>query len=330
MDNLLNSGLQIILWLQGLGAWLTPIMKLFTFLGNEQFYLIVAPAILWCIDAPLGLRMGLFLMINGMVNTALKVAFHGPRPYWYSSNVKVLGSAENSFGVPSGHAQNGVVVWGTLADRIKHRTIWIIAIIVMFLIGISRIYLAVHFPHDVLLGWLFGVVMLWALLRFERPVLNWIKKYQIGIQLLIIFVFSLFLIFIVIIAQLSLSGWSLPMDWVSNAHLAFPNEPEINPLSYHNYLSSPGAFFGLAAGWIWISKLGGFSTKDTWLKLILRYILGLVGVLVLYLGLGALFSDSETFISYSIRYIRYALIGFWISGFAPWLFVKLKLASPLK
>ena len=330
MDNLLNSGLQIILWLQGLGAWLTPIMKLFTFLGNEQFYLIVAPAILWCIDAPLGLRMGLFLMINGMVNTALKVAFHGPRPYWYSSNVKVLVSAENSFGVPSGHAQNGVVVWGTLADRIKHRTIWIIAIIVMFLIGISRIYLAVHFPHDVLLGWLFGVVMLWALLRFERPVLNWIKKYQIGIQLLIIFVFSLFLIFIVIIAQLSLSGWSLPMDWVSNAHLAFPNEPEINPLSYHNYLSSPGAFFGLAAGWIWISKLGGFSTKDTWLKLILRYILGLVGVLVLYLGLGALFSDSETFISYSIRYIRYALIGFWISGFAPWLFVKLKLASPLK
>jgi len=269
-------------------------------------------------------------MINGMVNTALKVAFHGPRPYWYSSNVKVLVSAENSFGVPSGHAQNGVVVWGTLADRIKHRTIWIIAIIVMFLIGISRIYLAVHFPHDVLLGWLFGVVMLWALLRFERPVLNWIKKYQIGIQLLIIFVFSLFLIFIVIIAQLSLSGWSLPMDWVSNAHLAFPNEPEINPLSYHNYLSSPGAFFGLAAGWIWISKLGGFSTKDTWLKLILRYILGLVGVLVLYLGLGALFSDSETFISYSIRYIRYALIGFWISGFAPWLFVKLKLASPLK
>jgi membrane-associated phospholipid phosphatase len=330
MDNLLNSGLQIILWLQSLGAWLSPIMKLFTFLGNEQFYLLVAPAILWCIDAPLGLRMGLFLMINGMVNAALKVAFHGPRPYWYSSNVKVLGSAENSFGVPSGHSQNGVVVWGTLADRIKHRAGWIITIIVIFLIGISRIYLAVHFPHDVLLGWLFGAVMLWILFRFERPVLNWIRQYQTGIQLLIIFLFSLFLILIVLIAQLSLSGWSLPMDWVNNAHLAFPNEPEINPLSYHNFLSATGAFFGLAAGWIWISKLGGFSTNGPWLNLILRYILGLIGVLVLYLGLGSLFPDSETFISYSIRYIRYALIGFWISGFAPWLFVKLKLASPQK
>jgi hypothetical protein len=39
----------------------------------------IAPAILWCIDAKLGLRLGLFLMINGMVNSTFKVAFHGPR-----------------------------------------------------------------------------------------------------------------------------------------------------------------------------------------------------------------------------------------------------------
>jgi hypothetical protein len=67
-----------------------------------------------------------------------------------------------------------------------------------------------------------------------------------------------------------------------------------------------------------------------WLKRLLRYFLGLIGVLILYLGLGSLFPDSEMFISYSIRYIRYALIGFWISGFAPWLFIKLKLAGHLK
>jgi membrane-associated phospholipid phosphatase len=327
MDNLLNSGLQIILWIQSLGAWLTPIMKFFSFLGNTEFYLLIAPAILWCIDARLGLRLGLFLMISGMVNGALKVAFHGPRPYWYTRNVRVIGSAENSFGVPSGHAQNGVVVWGTLADGIKHRAAWIIAILVMLMVGISRLYLALHFPHDVLIGWLIGAIMLLILLRLEGPILSWLKQYQIGVQLILIFLFSLLLILIVNIAQLSLRSWSLPMDWINNAHLAFPNEAPINPLSYHNFLTSVGAFFGLAAGWIWISSLGGFSTSGTWLKRLLRYILGLIGVLILYLGLGSLFPDSETFISYSIRYIRYALIGFWISGCAPWLFVKLKLAS---
>jgi membrane-associated phospholipid phosphatase len=330
MDNLLNNGIQIILWIQSLGTWLTPIMKFFSFLGNTEFYLLVAPAILWCIDARLGLRLGLFLMIGGMVNSALKVAFHGPRPYWYTSKVNVIGSSENSFGVPSGHAQNGVVVWGTLADRIKHRVAWIIAIVVMFMIGISRIYLAVHFPHDVLIGWLFGAIMVWLLLRLERPASSWLKHYQIGIQLFLIFLFSLFLILIVIIAQLSLRGWSLPLDWINNAHLAFPKENPVNPLSYHNFLTSTGAFFGLAAGWIWISNLGGFSTNGPWLQRLLRYIFGLIGVLILYLGLGSLFPDSETFISYLIRYLRYALIGFWISGFAPWLFVKLKLASHVK
>jgi membrane-associated phospholipid phosphatase len=328
MDNLFTSGLQIIQWFQSLGTWLTPVMKLFTFLGNEQFYLLVAPAILWCIDATLGLRLGLFLMINGMINTAFKVALHGPRPYWYSNQVKVLGSAENSFGVPSGHAQNAVVVWGTMAERIKRRLAWVIAIIIMVMIGLSRIYLAVHFPHDVLFGWILGVIMLWVLLFFEKPAINWIKRFKVATQLLVVFLFSLFMILIVIIAQLGLQGWAVPMDWVSNAHLAFPNEPEITPLSFHNFLSSPGAFFGLVAGWIWISKLGGFIAKDVWGKLVLRYLLGLAGVLVLYIGLGSLFPETEDFLSYALRYVRYALIGFWISGFAPWLFVKLKLASP--
>jgi membrane-associated phospholipid phosphatase len=329
MDTILNSGLQIILWFQSLGSWLTPIMKLFTFLGTEQFYLLIAPAILWCIDATLGIRLGLFLMINGMVNTSLKVAFHGPRPYWFSSQVNVLGSAENSFGLPSGHAQNAVVVWGTLANRIKHRVAWLIAIIVMIMIGLSRIYLAVHFPHDVLFGWVFGAIMLWALLHLEKPVVNWITSRKVWIQLLVIFLFSIFLFLIVVIAQLSLRGWSIPVYWINNAHLAFPNEPEINPLSYHNFLSATGAFFGMAAGWIWIAKLGGFSTNDLWIKLILRYLLGLIGVLILYLGLGSLFPETETFVSYVLRYIRYALIGFWIAGFAPWLFIKLKIASQL-
>jgi membrane-associated phospholipid phosphatase len=330
MENLFNSGLQIIQWMQSLGTWLTPVMKFFTFLGTAQFYLVVAPAVLWCIDATLGLRLGLFLMINGMVNSALKVAFHGPRPYWYTNQVKVLGSAENSFGAPSGHAQNAVVVWGTLAERIKTRAAWVIAIIIMVLIGLSRIYLAVHFPHDVLVGWAFGAIMLWGLFKLERPIVSWLRQRTIGIQLLVVFMFSLFLILLVSIAKLALGSWSLPLDWIYNAHLAFPTQPEIDPLAYQNFLPSTGALFGLASGWIWISSLGGFTIRDTWYKLILRYIVGIIGMLILYVGLGALVAQTDTLFSYAFTYIQYVLIGFWISGFAPWLFVRLRLATRLK
>lgn len=330
MDNLFTLGLQIIVWFQSLAAWLTPVMKLFTFLGSTEFYLLVAPAVLWCVDSVLGVRMGLFLMINASVNAALKVAFHGPRPYWYSGDVKALGSPESTFGAPSGHTQNAVVVWGTLADRIKSRLAWILAIIMMFIIGISRIFLAVHFPHDVLLGWLFGAIMLWILLRFERPAVNWIKQFSVSLQLFLIFLFSLFLILLVVVAQLTIRGWSLPLEWVANAHVAFPAELSINPLSYADIIASTGAFFGLAGGWIWISRLGGFSIRDSWYKLIGRYILGVLGVLILYLGLTSLLPQTDTLIAYVLGYIQFALIGFWMSGFAPWLFVKLKLATPLK
>jgi len=327
MDNLLNSGLQLIQWFQALGTWLLPLMKFFTFLGSIQFYLLVAPLILWCIDAKLGIRLGLFLMINATVNAALKVAFHQPRPYWYSSSVKVFGSAENSFGAPSGHAQNAVIVWGTLADRIKTRAAWIVGLIFIFMIGISRLYLALHFPQDILLGWLFGAIMLWVFLRCEKPVVSWIKKFTIPIQIVLIFLFSLGLVLLVVFPQLLLGSWTIPDDWVKNASFAFPGEPLINPLSFSNLLTSTGAFFGLAAGWIWIDALGGFSIKGQWYKRLARYILGVVGVLILYKGLGYFLPEAETLVSYTLHYLQYALIGFWMSGVAPWLFITLKLAT---
>jgi membrane-associated phospholipid phosphatase len=330
MENIFQIGMQIIVWLQSLNSWLTPVMKVFTFLGSTEFYLVVAPALLWCVDAVLGVRLGLYLMINALVNATFKIIFHGPRPYWYTENVKVLGGSENSFGAPSGHAQNAVVVWGTLADRIKTRAAWIIAILIMFMIGISRMYLAVHFPHDVLLGWLFGSIMLWILLHFEKPVVNWLKQYSTGKQVLLSFLFSLLMLLVVIIANLSISGWSVPPIWITNAHLAFPNDPTINPLSLRNTTMAAGAFFGLAAGWLWLSKLGGFLTKAAWYKLILRYVLGIIGVLILYLGIGYLLPQTETVLSSALRYAQFSLIGFWMSGLAPWFFIKIKLASPLK
>jgi hypothetical protein len=177
---------------------------------------------------------------------------------------------------------------------------------------------------------IFGIVILWLLLRLEQPVVKWIKKYPSGIQILISFLSSMLLIVIVVLASYSLGSWSLPKEWITNAQLAFPDEPALNPLSVYNYLTATGAFFGLATGWIWISRLGGFSIKDETWKLVLRYLVGLVGILILYMGLGLLLNHSESLISYTLKYIQYALIGFWMSGFAPWLFVKLKLARRLK
>jgi hypothetical protein len=75
----------------------------------------------------------------------------------------------------------------------------------------------------------------------------------------------------------------------------------------------------------------GFDADGPLWKRILLYILGLAGVLVFYLGLKVIFGliapDAEAVLPYVLRYIRYVLVGTWISAGAPWVFVKLKLAK---
>ncbi|MDP2974769.1 MAG: hypothetical protein Q8N45_01020, partial [Anaerolineales bacterium] len=98
MDTILNSGINWIGALQKRGDWLTLPMKAFAFLGTEEFFMLILPALYWSIDAGLGLRVGVILLLSSGVNHALKLAFHGPRPYWFSQQVSAL-AVETSFGV---------------------------------------------------------------------------------------------------------------------------------------------------------------------------------------------------------------------------------------
>jgi membrane-associated phospholipid phosphatase len=323
MNGILDFGIKLILALQGLGAWLVVPMKFFSFLGTEQFFLVVLPALYWCVSASVGLQVGIILLVNGAVNDAFKLALHGPRPYWYSPLVEPY-ATETSFGVPSGHAQIATGVWGVMAAGLKKGWAWLAAGIVIFLIGLSRLYLAVHFPHDVLLGWIIGGLLLWLLLRFWGPATARVKKLTFGGQVLAAFLASLILVLIELVPflWLKLTGWQLPQAWAQYAGEA---------VTLSGAFTSAGVLFGLLAGLAWMDRLGGFSSGGPVWKRILRYLLGLVGVLVFYIGLSLLFGliapDSEAVLPYLLRYVRYALVGAWLSLGAPWVFMRLGLAE---
>ena len=180
MDFMLDGGIRLIVLVQDLG-WLDAPMRFFTFLGSENFFLLVLPAVYWCIDSALGLRVGLILLFSSGLNEVIKMTLRGPRPYWYSTRVKAL-TAETSFGVPSGHAQIATGVWGVLAARLGTRLAGIAAGAIILLIGFSRIYLAVHFPHDVLFGWLLGGLTLGAFLYFQSPAEQWVARQSFAKQ----------------------------------------------------------------------------------------------------------------------------------------------------
>ncbi|MEN8173725.1 MAG: phosphatase PAP2 family protein, partial [Chloroflexota bacterium] len=218
MNPFLDSLIQWNAVIQSWGDWLTAPMSFLSFLGNEEFYLLIMPAIYWCWDAAAGLRVGVMLLLSAGINSIAKLAFHSPRPFWYDSKVSAI-SHERSFGLPSGHSQNAVTVWGTMAVSIRKRWGWILAFTLMFLIGLSRLYLGVHFLHDVLLGWTIGALMLWGLIRLEEPVKKWLASKSLRSQIGIIFIVSGTLILIGALIQFSFSDWQAPEFWEANAQV---------------------------------------------------------------------------------------------------------------
>jgi len=328
----LESGLSIeiaiTLFLQSLGDWLSSLMRFFTFLGNEEFYLVIMPAIYWCVDASMGLRTAILLLISGCINTFFKILFHGPRPYWFDSRVRAFIS-ENSFGIPSGHAQNAMSIWGLFTTRIKKNWVLWASGLIIFLIGLSRIYLGVHFLRDVILGWVIGFLLLIGFLRLEKPVLNWFIQKKLVTQLILIFAAGIMLISFSLLPSIFLGSWQIPQLWIQNAQTAAPGIL-LNPFDPEGVFSSSGAFFGMALGAVWIYRVQGFPKPGTFQQNIGRYVIGLLGVVLFWFVLGKIIPPIDGIPGYIIRYARYTLIGLWITGLAPLVFIKLHLATPNK
>ncbi len=324
MQTLIQFGISFIVALQGLGDWLLPPMRLFSNLGTENFFFLVLPLAYWCVDASLGLRIGFILITSNMFNNMGKLLFAGPRPYWVSAHVRAFWP-ETTFGIPSGHAQNAVVVWGMIAAYSKRTWVWVTAILLAFLIGFSRLYLGSHFPHDVLFGWFLGAVLLWLFVRYWDTAVAWIGSKTFNYQIIIAFIGSL--VFIVLgLGTTSLrSNFQIPDAWINNTLLIGTDVPA--PVDVNGIFTSAGTFFGLAVGAAWIMSLGGYQAQGPLQKRAIRYVIGLIGILILWMGLGAVLPRGDGFIFYSLRFIRYSLVGWWVTGGAPWTFIRFGLAE---
>jgi membrane-associated phospholipid phosphatase len=324
MNNWLEWGIPIIEWLQNLGEGLLTPMKFFSFLGTEDFFMFVMPALLWCYDASLGFRVGFALLVSNGVNAMFKVLVGWPRPFWVSGKVKAL-STEVSYGTPSGHAQNAVVLWGRLAAAFRRPVVLAICIIIILLISVSRLYLGMHFPTDVLAGWIVGGSLLAVLIVADHPVSRWLEKQSMRNQMVAACIVPLIILLLGLLVVLTVDQ-TIPQEWVVMAQSALQETEAIDPFNPEGLISVTGSLLGLNTGFVLLQAWGRFNAGGTLLKRVLRFLLGVIGVAILFFGLRMLFPAGNSILAYILRFFRYAVVGFWVSYLAPRLFVLTKLA----
>ena len=181
MDPITSGSLDLIRALQGLGDWLTAPMLFFTFLGTEEFYMLILPLVFWCINRTLGIEMVTLLLASTGLNELAKSIFKLPRPYWMEPKLAI--STDTSFGLPSGHAQNAMVLWGYLATVLRSPWRWL-SVLLIFLVSLSRLYLGVHFPGDLLVGWTLGLLVLGGFLWLKPRLTPRLATWSLGTHIL--------------------------------------------------------------------------------------------------------------------------------------------------
>ncbi len=153
----------------------------------------------------------------------------------------------------------------------------------------------------------------------SKPVGNWLAKQSVGMKLLWVVVSTLLLLVPVLLASRASVTWVMLPDWAARAG-------EVDPFGLEGALTTAGTWFGMLAGYViqTASKGHFLANKGGWRRIV-RFVVGLVGVLALYLGLGAIFPDNGDFLSFGLRFFRYTLIGLWVAWLGPLVFEKLKL-----
>ena len=162
---------------------LTPFLEAVTLMGYPVFLILFISFGYYYWSPSRFTRIAMMLFISGIINSFLKDYFQDPRP---AIEFMLDPKVGTSYGLPSGHAQIAVTLWGLLAYELKDKWISLGALVLILLICFSRLYLGVHDIEDITLGLLVGLLILaiWHLV-ISSNLFQKLNKLNILISILI-------------------------------------------------------------------------------------------------------------------------------------------------
>ncbi len=154
---------EFLLFLQSFSSEFLDSLFLFvSSLTGELVYIAVICAIYWCINKNKGIIAAITLVFSFSANTLLKYIFAVPRPYTYSAVRQIDTETGYGYSFPSAHAQLSATFAGLGMINIRRKSMYIAGILLALLTGISRMYLGVHTPLDIAVGYILGTGIIFA------------------------------------------------------------------------------------------------------------------------------------------------------------------------
>jgi membrane-associated phospholipid phosphatase len=316
---LLDPGITIAV--QNFSPALTRIVSPGDFLDSTPWYLLIMSVIYLGLHPRYGIRLAVLFGITAGLNEALKLAWHLPRPYWISPEVKVFAN-HPSFGFPSGGAMYGAVIYGYIAAAVRRW--WAVLLCALLLVAacVTRVFVGAHFVPDIFGGLLFGFLLLILFFLAGPRIETYTAALSRPGRCIGIIILASLPLLMVVPAYLSLAGWQVPVSWVE---LAFRQTgSEIDPVSIRFAWGATGIILGSLAGYEVLCSKGGWAPPADPKRRGAVILAGSASVLALFaiVTVARSAADLSPPFSQCAQVLSMAVVLFWLTACVPLIFRK--------
>ncbi len=277
------------------------LFSVITLCGDETVFMAVGLIFFWCVSKSQGYYLLCTGFIGTVINQFLKIVCQVPRPWVKDPQFTIVESAREAasgYSFPSGHTQTSISLFGGVARANKHTALRIVSIAFCVLVPLSRMYLGVHTPADVLVSTLIALVLVFAAYPLFMKATG-SPKLMYCILFALTVIMAAYLVFI--------SCYQFPAS-------VYAEENIENLISARkNGFTLMGCMLGFLAVYTADIKLTKFETSAVWWVQIIKVVGGLGAVLatkeLLKIPLDIIMPAAENSWARLIRYFMVAVVG---------------------